>query len=59
MVIARLTENDYVIKLLLRWALRLNFALGPAPTRAGPGLTYCFEPEIWLLLAFTRDIQSS
>jgi len=34
--IARLSEHDDVIKPLLRGALRLGLALGPAPARAGP-----------------------
>jgi len=34
--IARLTEYDDVIKLLLRGAPRLGLALGPAPGRADP-----------------------
>jgi len=39
-IVARLTEHDDVIKPLLRGAPRLSLALGPAPARAGPGVTF-------------------
>jgi len=35
-IVTRLTEHDGVIKSLLRGALRLGLALGPASARAGP-----------------------
>jgi len=35
--VARLTENDDVIKPMLRGVPCLSLALGPAPARASPG----------------------